>query len=104
MKELGIINGFPDGTFRPNDNMTRAEMAVILQKAFNLQNSSYSVASSRYSDVDPSYWAHDAIVTMSNIDSTSVFAGDRYYATDLATRAFFTAAIYNTMNIAHVTL
>lgn len=28
----GIINGFPDGTFRPNDPITRAEMAVMLQR------------------------------------------------------------------------
>ncbi len=97
MKELGIINGFPDGTFHPDSFMTRAEMAVIVQKAFNPQ---VSVAGSGYSDVDPSYWAHDAIVTMSSIDTTSVFDGDRYYATNQATRAVFTAAIYNTMNVA----
>ena len=40
MKELGIIEGFEDGTYRANDNMTRAEMAVILQKAFDLASNS----------------------------------------------------------------
>lgn len=99
IKELGIIEGFTDGTFRPNAYMTRAEMAVIIQKAFDLQDSSYAKTSSTYSDVDPSYWAHDAIVTMSSIDTTSIFAGDRYYAKDLATRGFFSVGIYNSMNI-----
>nr|WP_295974426.1 C40 family peptidase [uncultured Bacillus sp.] len=94
IKEAGIINGFSDGTYRPDANMTRAEMAVILQKAFNLEVQ----AANTYSDIPQTYWAHDAIVTMASIDSTSVFAGDRYYATDLATRSFFTAAIYNAMN------
>jgi hypothetical protein len=92
IKELGIIEGFTDGTFRPYDYMTRAQMAVIVQKAFNTQ---VSIANNNYSDITPSYWAYDAIVTMSSIDSTSIFAGDRYNPTDLATRAFFTAAIYN---------
>ena len=36
IKELGIIEGFSDGTFRPHDYMTRAQMAVIVQKAFNI--------------------------------------------------------------------
>ena len=26
----GLINGYPDGTFRPNSSITRAEMAAIL--------------------------------------------------------------------------
>ena len=92
IKELGIIEGFADGTFRPHDYMTRAQMAVIVQKAFNTQ---VSIASNNYSDITPSYWAYDAIIAMSSIDNTSIFAGDRYNPTDLATRAFFTAAIYN---------
>lgn len=30
--ESGLINGYPDGTFRPNNPITRAEMAVILSR------------------------------------------------------------------------
>lgn len=29
-KELGLMNGYPDGTFKPNQPVTRAEMAAIL--------------------------------------------------------------------------
>ena len=94
VKELGIIAGYPDGTFRPNNNMTRAEMAVILQKAFNLQVSSTQMGN-RYNDITPSDWAYDAIVAISNMDQTSVFAGEHYNASDSATRAVFTTAIYN---------
>ncbi|WP_338449585.1 S-layer homology domain-containing protein [Niallia oryzisoli] len=100
IKELGIIDGFPDGTFRPNDNMTKAQMAVIVERAFNLQDKAFAAASSHpYSDVGPDYWAHDAIVTMSKIDTTTVFAGDRYYATSQASRSIYTTAIYNAMNV-----
>ena len=31
----GLIMGYPDGTFRPNDAITRAEMAVILNRYLN---------------------------------------------------------------------
>ena len=37
--QLGIVTGYPDGTFKPNDEMTRADMAVILHRAFNLTTS-----------------------------------------------------------------
>ena len=30
--ENGIVNGFPDGTFRPNSNATREQMAAIIAR------------------------------------------------------------------------
>jgi hypothetical protein len=33
---LGIVNGYEDGTFRPQNSITRGEMAVIIAKAFSL--------------------------------------------------------------------
>jgi hypothetical protein len=99
IKELGIIQGFGDGTFRPNNTMTRAEMALIVQKAFELEHA--QIASTRnkgYNDIEPGYWAHDAIVTMSHIDTTTLFDGDQYYPAKNASRAVFTTAIYNAMN------
>jgi hypothetical protein len=32
----GITSGYPDGTFKPDRTVTRAEMAVFLTKTFNL--------------------------------------------------------------------
>lgn len=37
LKQLGIINGYTDGTFRPNAPITRNQMAKILTRAFNLK-------------------------------------------------------------------
>lgn len=30
-----VITGFPDGTFKPNEPVDRAEFAAMIQKAFN---------------------------------------------------------------------
>jgi Leucine-rich repeat (LRR) protein len=38
--EKGIITGFPDGTFRPNDPVTRGQMAIIISRAFELKEES----------------------------------------------------------------
>jgi hypothetical protein len=33
--DKGLISGFNDGTFKPDDKMTRAQYAALLVKAFN---------------------------------------------------------------------
>jgi Predicted glycosyl hydrolase len=33
MAQAGVIRGYPDGTFHPRDNITRAQMAVLMDKA-----------------------------------------------------------------------
>jgi hypothetical protein len=33
LADLGLISGFPDGTFRPDNVLTRAEAAVLFEKA-----------------------------------------------------------------------
>lgn len=39
LKNTGIINGYPDGTFRPDRSLTRAEFAKLVVKAFDLPTS-----------------------------------------------------------------
>jgi len=40
LKDNGISGGYPDGTFKPDNYITRAEMAVMLQKVANVPPSS----------------------------------------------------------------
>lgn len=54
------INGFKDGTFRPNHSITRAEMAAILARNLNYDSSAALMASS-YPDVKAGHWALGAI-------------------------------------------
>ena len=32
VSDLGLMRGYEDGTFRPNDRLTRAEAAIILKR------------------------------------------------------------------------
>lgn len=62
--EKGIITGYPDGTFRPEANMTRGGMAYLLQRAFKLEGSNKTL----FRDVPPLpnkdlYAAVDALAT-----------------------------------------
>lgn len=40
LKDNGITSGYPDGTYGPGNNVSRAEMSVFLQRIYNLANSS----------------------------------------------------------------
>lgn len=40
LKDNGITSGYPDGTYGPGNNVSRAEMSVFLQKTYDLANSS----------------------------------------------------------------
>ncbi|WP_042349247.1 C40 family peptidase [Bacillus massiliigorillae] len=100
IKELGIINGFQDGTFKPNDVMTRAQMAAIVKNTFKLKQQNIVSSSSDpiYSDVGPNNTFFDAITIMYEIDKTQGFKTDKYLPNQSASRADFSAAIFNGMN------
>ncbi|MUL39522.1 fasciclin domain-containing protein [Gloeocapsopsis dulcis] len=55
-----IIAGFPDGTFKPEQPVQRAEFAAMIQKAFN-QNRLRQLEGAGFRDVPPDYWAAAAI-------------------------------------------
>ncbi|NEQ54112.1 MAG: S-layer homology domain-containing protein [Leptolyngbya sp. SIO3F4] len=58
LAERDIIAGFPDGTFRPDEPVTRAQYAAMVRKAFNLTSIRSSTA---FVDVPANYWAATAI-------------------------------------------
>lgn len=57
----GVINGYPDGTFRPNNPVKRSEGIVILVNAAAFPP--YIPMRPDFADVPRSYWAYIAIET-----------------------------------------
>jgi hypothetical protein len=53
-----IIAGFPDGTFRPDEPVTRAQYAAMLRRAFNQPTVRNATS---FGDVPANYWAAAAI-------------------------------------------
>ncbi len=59
LSSRGIITGFPDHTFRPNQPVSRAEFAAILQKAFdNKEIGNNAIA---FKDIPENFWATQSI-------------------------------------------
>ena len=60
LEEQGVIVGYPDGTFRADENVTRAEFASMAIKALGQQNAQV-VQPVNFSDITEDFWAYDAI-------------------------------------------
>jgi len=61
-KDAGIVGGYPDGTFLPDEPALREQQAVFIKKAFNLQASNNSTQT--FKDVPKNYWANEYIETV----------------------------------------
>ncbi|WP_042471026.1 S-layer homology domain-containing protein [Bacillus ndiopicus] len=60
----GILGGFPDGTFRPNDQITRQHMAAMLFKALRYSNVPLDTAPLTFNDNNKiSKQFHEAVAT-----------------------------------------
>ncbi|MEC0093712.1 S-layer homology domain-containing protein [Paenibacillus macquariensis] len=59
--KLGVVKGYEDGSFRPNDSITRGEFASIIFRVFGLTGST----STNLSD-GKGHWAEDAIIALSS--------------------------------------
>ncbi len=67
----GRITGYPDGTFRPNDQITRAEAVTVLNKLYDrsVNHGGLSDVHSDvvpFKDVAPSHWAYYEVIEASN--------------------------------------
>ena len=55
----GIVSGYPDGTFRPDNTITRAEFVSVMNKALKLQ--AYNPATPDFTDASPSDWFYGSV-------------------------------------------
>lgn len=68
LTNIGIFKGDENGNFRPKDTLTRAELAQILTKAYELKTKSPHT----FTDIPENHWARDAI---SALQSNNVAVG-----------------------------
>lgn len=59
LSSAGVVTGYTDGTFRPSQPITRAEVVTMLNKLIGLQ--AETNAAGQWSDVPATHWAYEAI-------------------------------------------
>jgi hypothetical protein len=57
----GIVEGYPDGTFRPEESLDRDEYAAVIRRAFDADTERTISSASTFEDVPETYWAAPAI-------------------------------------------
>ncbi|MBW4443149.1 MAG: S-layer homology domain-containing protein [Plectolyngbya sp. WJT66-NPBG17] len=93
-----IIAGFPDGTFRPNDPVTRAQFAAILLKAF--PNAPRVNTPINFADVPGNYWGLQAIQNAYATGFLAGFPGGTFRPNDNIPRAQALVSLSNGLKFA----
>ena len=90
LQEKGIINGFPDGTFKPDDTITRLQAVLMIIREKGITDFS-SVSDPGFTDVRPGDTGYDEIaklVELGTINGQVNEKGERIFApSDSLTRA-----------------
>ena len=81
MVDNGIVSGYPDGTFRPNDSFSRAAFATLLYKTFELTPATTPI---NFVDLPDTHWAYTYVqgsaqfLTYFEYESGIYFKADDY--------------------------
>lgn len=95
LAQRDVIAGFPDGTFRPNDPVTRAQFAAMVRKAFNKNKIRNAV---NFVDLSSTYWAYSAIREAYEMGFLSGYPGNVFRPTQNIPREQVLVSLANGLN------
>ncbi|WP_438348508.1 MucBP domain-containing protein [Paenibacillus sp. FA6] len=89
---FNYINGYPDGTIKPENRISREEVAVIFYRLMDdATRSDYLKKISSYGDVESSRWSNKHIATMENAGIITGYQDGTFKPGQQITRAEFAA-------------
>lgn len=97
LSELGVVAGYPDGTFRPDATVSRAEMAALLVRATHLGLESSGVT---FVDVAEDAWFAPFVETLRNAGITTGCTTDRFCPDSTVTREQLALFVVRAFNLA----
>lgn len=92
--ELGIIEGYPDGSFRPAENINRAELFTMLARSFNGLE---ITGKNSFTDVPENIWYEEA-ATFAKEKKLLDF-GTQFKPAEIMTRAEVAEAVFRVLNL-----
>ncbi len=90
----GIIQGYPNGTFRPNETVTRGQMAIFLSRAFELTVE----ADAPFSDISPSMASYLPIKRIVAENLAQGYPDNTFRPNEKVTRAQYSAFLARALN------
>lgn len=88
---MGYITGYPDGSFRPNNNITRADICTIVNRVLKAEKA--SVSAFKDDSLIPSY-AKDAVYALNSKGVINGYQDGTFAPLTFATRAQTAKIIY----------
>jgi|GEM_PF-5074603 len=96
----GFISGYPDGTFRPDNKITRAEFISILDRA--LQLPAYKPAAPDFSDVSSDSWYYGSVESAVYAGIVKGYGNGDFAPNALISRQEITTILVNALSKADV--
>lgn len=93
--EAGIINGYIDGSFKPNTKVTRGHMAAFIARAFDLP-----VGSKTFKDVPVGHTAYEAVKQLAAAGITTGYTDGTFKPQENLSRAHIAVFIARAMQYA----
>ncbi|ENL4422799.1 S-layer homology domain-containing protein [Bacillus cereus] len=94
LAKAGLVNGFGDGKYGPDDILTREQMAQVLTNAFKFK----ATKTTKFADVDKNSWSYDAISALEE-NGVTIGTGDNMYSPKMfVTREAYSQFLYNSIN------
>lgn len=91
--ELGIVKGYPDGSFKPKSNITRAEGLVMISRFAKLEKAPYEIS---FADVRADHWAADIITGASKAGVLKYLEGKKFEPNKKLSRAETVEILFKT--------
>jgi hypothetical protein len=107
LSALGFVSGYEDGTFRPDNNITRAEVLVMAMNTINTPINSIhescdpfdfdkEFTSQSYTDLDSSHWAYPYVELAAEMDIVGGYEDGTFRPDEAVTRAEALSVIWET--------
>lgn len=93
--ENQLLTGYEGNIFKPDEPITRAEVATLIARAFQLQQTGANI---NFNDLSSEYWAYDSIQILASHQIVKGYADNTFKATKETTRAEFTSLLYSALN------
>ncbi|NJM73260.1 MAG: DUF1565 domain-containing protein [Scytonema sp. RU_4_4] len=91
-----LMSGFPDGTFRPEIPITRAQYADVIAKSFQLLSTNRT---RKFTDVKPGFWAKPAIERAASMEFISAFPDGTFQPMQNLTRIQAIVSLVNGLKL-----
>lgn len=91
LTKAGIMNGYGDGKFGPDNVLTREQLAAVIAKAFNFK----ATSTTTFKDVDKNYWATNSISALQENKIASGTGDNMFAPKNMVTREQYAQFLYN---------